>query len=425
MVHAKPRRILVLTACLAVVWLASPPTAIAAEGQTGQETTRAQALEAARASTPAEITPPQRSFVERTLYWYDNQYVLPKIFGGWKGIHLAGGNFPAGAGFKFGVGYDHAIGSSDPDLLLPNRVDVTARAAYSTRGYTRLSAGLSLRNVAGAPVDVTMSSQYYEFPQEDFFGIGPDSLEANRTDYLLDSVDTGVAVRWRPALLDLSAGMSYLNPRIGRGTDSRFPSTEALFNPATIPGFLAQPDFIRFDASLAFDWRDNPAHPHRGGRYGVLVSEFHDQDLDAFDFHRVDIDLQQYVPLPHRYRILALRAAATLTDSDANQQVPFYFQPTLGGAQTLRGFREFRFRDRNSLLFSAEYRWEAWWALDGALFVDAGTVAPARRALSLGEMDVSYGIGFRFHSNSAVVGRFDLAFSREGFVPLLRFEHVF
>lgn len=79
--------------------------------------------------------------MERALYWYDNQYVLPKIFGGWKGFHLAGGDFPAGAGFKFGVGYDRAIGSSDPDPRLPNRVDVTARAAYSTRGYVRLSAG--------------------------------------------------------------------------------------------------------------------------------------------------------------------------------------------------------------------------------------------------------------------------------------------
>jgi hypothetical protein len=64
-------------------------------------------------------------------------------------------------------------------------------------------------------------------------------------------------------------------------------------------------------------------------------------------------------------------------------------------------------------------------ALDGALFVDAGTVAPSRQNLSLGNMEVSYGVGFRFHSNSALVGRLDLAFSKEGFVPLLRFEHVF
>jgi outer membrane protein assembly factor BamA len=105
--------------------------------------------------------------------------------------------------------------------------------------------------------------------------------------------------------------------------------------------------------------------------------------------------------------------------------VPFYFQPTLGGAQALRGFREFRFQDRNSLLLSAEYRWEAWWALDGALFVDAGTVAAERRDLSLRNLDASYGIGFRFHSNRAFAARLDLAFSREGFIPLLRFENVF
>ena len=84
-----------------------------------------------------------------------------------------------------------------------------------------------------------------------------------------------------------------------------------------------------------------------------------------------------------------------------------------------------RFQDRDSLLLTAEYRWEAWWALDGAFFVDAGTVAANRRGLSLTNLDASYGFGLRFHSNSAFVARLDLAFSREGFIPLLRFEHAF
>ena len=44
---------------------------------------------------------------------------------------------------------------------------------------------------------------------------------------------------------------------------------------------------------------------------------------------------------------------------------------------------------------------------------------------NLRDLDVSYGVGFRFHSNSAFVARLDLAFSREGFIPLLRFEHAF
>jgi hypothetical protein len=398
-----------------------------ASSATGQEPpNRAAVLDAAREERVAQSSPPERSSTERGLYWYDNQYVLAKLFGGWKGIHLAGGDFPAGAGMKFGVGFDKALTSDDADPNLPNRADITARAAYSTRGYMRVSAGLNLRNLGGAPIDVNVLGQYYEFPQEDFFGIGPDSLDSNRTNYLLDSAEAGAAVRWRPAKVwDFGAGGWFLTPSIGRGTDTRFPSTGQQFNPATIPGFLQQPDFLRGDLSAALDWRDNPAHPHGGGRYGVMVSQFHDRDLDRYDFQRVEVNLQQYVPLPHRYRILALRAEAVLTDADAGHQVPFYFQPTLGGAKDLRGFREFRFRDQNSLLLGAEYRWEAWWALDGAFFVDAGTVAARRRDLSLRDMDLSYGVGFRFHSNSAVVGRLDLAFSREGFVPLLRFEHVF
>jgi hypothetical protein len=59
------------------------------------------------------------------------------------------------------------------------------------------------------------------------------------------------------------------------------------------------------------------------------------------------------------------------------------------------------------------------------LFVDAGQVASRRRDFRFSDFDVSYGVGFRVHSNSAFVARLDLAFSREGFIPLLRFEHAF
>ena len=49
--------------------------------------------------------------------------------------------------------------------------------------------------------------------------------------------------------------------------------------------------------------------------------------------------------------------------------------PTLGGNDTLRGFRNYRFRGPHALLLQAEYRWELWSGLDGALFYDAGKVA--------------------------------------------------
>ena len=409
----------VLAVLLTVI--ASPVLAQTPEGSS----TRASLMDQARDALASESAAPRRSSLERFLHWYDNQYVMEKPVRGWKGIHFAGGDFPAGAGLKFGIGYDKPLSSAHVDPRVRNIVDLEAVGAYSTNGYARLRLGVDARNLGGSSVEVSASSQYYEFPQEDFFGLGMDSLESNRTNYLLDAIESGVAVRWKPSRLELGGGVAYFSPSVGRGTDSLYPSADDVFTRATAPGLGTETDFLKADLSAAFDWRDNPSHPHAGGRYAIAVTNFDGRDFGRYDFYRVDVNLQQYVPLPNRYRLVALRADGIFTNADSGSAVPFYLQPTLGGASHLRGFRESRFRDQNSVLVGAEYRWEAWWALDTALFVDAGMVAPSRESLSWRETEVGYGIGFRFHSNRAFVARLDLAFSREGFIPLLRFEHVF
>lgn len=124
--------------------------------------------------------------------------------------------------------------------------------------------------------------------------------------------------------------------------------------------------------------------------------------------------------------MIALRAYGVASDSDAGQAVPFFLQPTLGGSRTLRGFREFRFRDVNAALLTAEYRWEAWIGLDMALFVDFGKVFADHA--DVGDLDdyrTTYGIGFRFNTAEGVFFRVDVAKSSEGFKTYLTFDHVF
>jgi outer membrane protein assembly factor BamA len=407
-------------AAAATVGTAAPSGTPASDGPT-----RSSLLAAAREQKELAAEPMKRGNVEKGLYWYDNQYLLPKIFGKWKGVHIGGGGFPAGAGTKFGVAYDHAIGSEEnPDRA--NRFDVNGVAARSTRGYRRYGGGVTMRHIGGSAIDARVWGQKFEFPQEDLFGIGQHSRRDERTNYLHESTEVGTELRWSPAkVVTFTGGVAYLQPKIGSGTDSRFPSTETRFSETTLPGLTAQPDFLRTDLGAALELRDNPLHPHSGGRYAVTLSNYDDRTLGAYAFHSVTMDAQHYVPLPNRYRVVALHAAVVMTDAGAGQQVPFYYQPTLGGSQQLRGFREFRFRDQNSLVMSAEYRWEASWMLDAAVFVDAGKVAATRSDLNLRDLAASYGVGLRVHSNSAFVARLDLAFSREGFIPLLRFEHVF
>jgi len=412
---------------LAGVLLAGSAPVWAADDDDPQAPTRTALLEAERERKTGEIVAPQRSALENALYKYDNGAGTPFVFRPWHGLAMAGGDFPAGAGTTAGVRFTHEVGAtSASDPRRPNRLGFEGLVAHSTRGYARTSAAIGIRNVGGKPLDLNVRGQRYEFPQEDFFGLGQNSRKENRTNYLMEGTDVTADVQWRvTGTLSVTGGLGYLNPTIGSGTDSRYPSTEEVFDVTRLPGYLWQPDFLRSEAGIVYDWRDNPLHPHAGGRYSAQLSNFTDREDGTYDFRRLEMKAQQYVPLPNRYRLLALRAAAVITDTDRGHQVPFYYQPTLGGGEELRGFREFRFQDRNSLLLTAEYRWEAWWALDPTLFIDAGTVAGNWHDLAVRNMDVSYGFGFRFHSNRAFVARLDMAFSREGFIPLLRFEHVF
>ena len=93
--------------------------------------------------------------------------------------------------------------------------------------------------------------------------------------------------------------------------------------------------------------------------------------------------------------------------------------------RTLRGFRTFRFRGETLLLLQAEYRWEAWPALELALFADAGRAYGAGESFSAQDLDSDVGFGLRLKTWEAVVGRLDVAWSREDTRVLLRFGPSF
>lgn len=348
---------------MALCWTPVAGSAQTSEGDQSTEVPkRADLLEGARRAKTDRLETPTRSSVERGLRRFrDATDFMGNLQGGWKGFHFATGDFPAGAGFAYGLGFtDLAVGSAYAEPDLPNRIDVRALAVSSNAGYRQVGGTLTFHRLGGGPFGAAVRGQYYEFPQEDFFGLGPQSQEQNRTSFLVESTEVGADVWWTPAeRLRVGGGVSYLNPRIGSGTDNRYPSTEELFDRTSLPGFRVQPDFRRIDGWVDFDGRDNPSDPRAGGFYRVRISDFQDRDLHAFAFRRIEVDVQQYLPISQKHQVIALRASAVVTHADAGNEVPFYYQPTLGGKQTLRGFREFRFRDRNSLSLTAEHRWEA------------------------------------------------------------------
>jgi outer membrane translocation and assembly module TamA len=123
--------------------------------------------------------------------------------------------------------------------------------------------------------------------------------------------------------------------------------------------------------------------------------------------------------------VIALRALASTTSTSAGEEVPHFLMPSLGGSHWLRGYPTWRFRDRNRLLLSGEYRWTAGPFVDMALFLDAGRVAARARDLDSTGFKKSYGIGMSLHTLTSTVTRIELARTGEGTSLLFSFSPSF
>lgn len=415
-------RFLPLAAGSLILSLLGPTTAMA-------QPTRTELLSARRQEKSLNLTPPRRESVDRgirTVQGFIDRF--NRVQESSAGFFYSTGDFPSGKGFAFGLGYQHR-GLLQQGFVAdthPNRIDLRVEAAYSTRSYQQLSGQLEFRNLGGSFFNVGLRGRYFEWPQEDFFGIGIDARETDRSNYLLRQLEAGADFWAEPIRrLRIGGGTYYLSPSVGSGRDSRFPSLEQLFDPSTVPGFDEQPDFLRIDAFIDYDLRDNPDYPRRGTFLGSKFSNYRDRHFDLYHFRRWEFDVQQYVPLGNQYRTLVFHGNMVMTDVGANDRFPFYYMPDLGGGERLRGFRERRFRDYNSVLAQVEYRWYASWFLDMALFVDGGKVAPRRAEIDFSDWQFSGGLGFRIHTKEAFVYRLDIAFSRERLIPLFRAAVVF
>ncbi|MCC6990203.1 MAG: BamA/TamA family outer membrane protein, partial [Acidobacteria bacterium] len=141
-----------------------------------------------------------------------------------------------------------------------------------------------------------------------------------------------------------------------------------------------------------------------------------DDRRGRYSFRQVDYDVVQHLPVLRDAWVLSVRARAETTLTSGDDTVPFFMMPTLGNGTTLRGFASGRFRDRQSLLVSGEWRVLVNSVIDAAVFYDAGKVAARRRDLDLRGLERSYGVGVRLHTFTATPLRFDVARSRDGLV---------
>jgi len=391
-------------------------------------TTRAELWRKAKLEKQKTSSPLKLSFIERMLASAEKASFSPSP----AGIHPTLGTVTSGSGPSFGARY----GLMDIGGL---PVDLSLRAEASTRRYQAY--GLDLGELSSRETTFTLQPlsrrlttefdegplhkepgrtfyldlTYHRFPQEDFYGIGPGSPRQNRSDYLYQA--RLIAVVWGMQLnswLGWSVRGGVLGVNIQPGTDENLPDVNQLCAPGSAPGLVDAPDFLHVETGLLADYRDRPGDARKGGMFGVLLAHFDDRGGDQFRFNRIAVETRQYIPLWSDYRRLAVRFLTSFDRPYSGSEVPFHLMESLGGSSSIRGFNEYRFRDRNLLLLSAEYRWDASEFLQMVLFYDAGKVFSRPGDFDFTGLEKGVGGGIRIKSGRTVFLRAELGHSREG-----------
>ena len=401
---------------------AAPPAPDQAEGTPAAgppPQSRADEVQRSRELKSRNLAQDVGSRLEQRIIRLRRNKVFEDLTGPPDGFGLAFGGLAVSQGFAAGVQFRKRD-------IWDGRLHFRATARASARKAYLVDFTASLPHLANDHMFFDLRSYHFDYPNIQYYGPGPNSDRNGRSVFRLEN--TGVEIK--PGLrlapgLTLGAVGSFLAVNVGHGDNSELAPTEAIYGPSTTPGIDHQSSFLQSGGFLQFDWRDYPGEATRGGNYKVQYEVVSDRDLHLGSFNRLDLEAQQYIPFFAEKRVLALRGRTILTDPRRGQRVPFYLQPTLGGSDSLRGYRSYRFYDDNSVLLSAEYRYEVFSGLDMALFVDGGKVFHKWSHWNLHQLESDVGFGFRFNVHNNVFLRLDTGFSHEGFQIWFKFTNVF
>jgi hypothetical protein len=350
--------------------------------------------------------------LERAVVFMDRHFASGDTT---NGLYFDFWNMPPGAGWiSAGPGYRQ--------WYAKDRAFIDASAAISWRGYKTMQARVELPKLARSRLAVGSQVRWQDLTQVDFFGEGGDTLESNRSAYRIKSTNlVGYGTLRLADWIGIGAQIGWLDPSIlpRAGTfEGDYPDARELFPGNIVFGLPEQPTFVHTEASITADTRDFPGHPLRGGLYRAALTNYSDRDAGIFSFRRYEAEAAHFVPLADSRVVLALRGWMIGSDTDEGRVVPFYLQPGIGGHNSLRGYRDYRFHDRNFLLVNAEARASLTTHVDAAVFFDAGNVASRVAELNLDKR--AYGVGLRVHSRRQTFARLDVARGGEGWRLVVR-----
>ncbi len=315
----------------------------------------------ARGEGEAARTAPARPCSSARLLALENDRLFERILSPAEGFYPKIGNITPGQRVRWRSRLPHPAASSAMRSISARLPQV------SIQKYWMLDARLTMPELAGGRLFADVYARRYDYPGRGLLRHRP--AVAARGPHDLRPAEHR---RWRHRRRPCHAVVVLRR----RDFDFMTPRVAGLPRPAGLPSP---------EVSAEINTRQPRGNPRQGGRYALDLSAL--RRLWTSGGRSTSTASKPTCSSTSRStsnrRVLALRGAGVGLRRPRARDVPFYFQRTLGGPDDLRGFRQFRFRDRNMLLLQAEYRWEIFTAVDGAIFYDAGKVASRIEDLEL------------------------------------------
>ena len=318
---------------------------------------------------------------------------------------VAFGGIKQGSGIALGPAYSTTF--SDGGF-------VQLKAVYSIKKFWVLQARYDTRRFWADRAILISRFRWYDAPELSLYRLGPDSPNA-RAEYSERRTDGTTLLMFKPVpKIRLNAGFGVERYATGAEPLPAAEGAESLPETPGLPGLGTHPWFAHSFASIAHDTRLSLDYSRRGHNAEIGLHDYHDWKSGQDSFRRLETSLQQLIPTHGERGVIDVGVRTWFTDGKDQGSVPFFLMPTLGGGDLLRAFPSYRFRDRNAMLFKAEYRWAVHKMLDVAGLYEAGEVAPRVKELDFNGMAHSVGVGIRAHSDKASLFRADVAHGREG-----------
>jgi outer membrane protein assembly factor BamA len=288
-------------------------------------------------------------------------------------------------GWSFGVAGSSTFHLKTGDTA-SRTSNVQALALYTTRQQFVVAVNGSIY-FPGERFIINQQLSYSSFPDK-FWGIGKTAPDSSKEAYKFKQY----YVYLHPQHLigrNLFLGMVYEFQRV---FDTQY-APGGIFDKQNISGRNGY-HVSGLGLSFTYDTRNNAFSPDKGMMMQFYFDHFAPVLGSDYQYTNYVLDFRQFIRTQGR-QVLALQAYGFFTSG----QVPLRSLAALGGANSMRGYYQGRFRDNNLAVIQAEYRVPLYWRFGAAAFGDMGNVASCAGKLNFENLKYSYGGGLRVAMN--------------------------